>query len=73
MIRPVQSGATWWHGGDLAGTKAFLVRSYYNVSWAALFNAGAPNSLVNELDIALWKALGGVPLFPTGDLFSTFR
>ena len=73
MIRPVQSGATWWHGGDLAGTKAFLVRSYYNVSWAALFNAGAPNSLVNELDVALWKALGGVPSFPTGDLFSTFR
>ena len=34
VVRPVQDGATWSHGGDLPGTKAILVRSYYNVSWA---------------------------------------
>ena len=73
MVRPVQAGATWWHGGDLPGTKSFLVRSYYNVSWVALFNAAAPNSLVNELDAALWKAINGMTSFPAQDLFPTFR
>jgi N-acyl-D-amino-acid deacylase len=73
-VRPVQTGATWWHGGDYPGTKAILVRSYYdNVSWVALFNAGAPNSLVNELDDALWDAVGKMTSFPTQDLFPTFR
>jgi CubicO group peptidase (beta-lactamase class C family) len=72
-VRPVQSDATWWHGGDYPGTKSMLVRSAYNVSWVALFNTGAPNSLVNELDTALWGALAGVTSFPTHDLFSTFR
>jgi N-acyl-D-amino-acid deacylase len=73
LVRPIESGATWWHGGDLPGTKSFLVRSYYNVSWVALFNAGAPNSLTSELDVALWSALSGITSFPTQDLFSSFR
>jgi N-acyl-D-amino-acid deacylase len=72
-VRPVQEGATWWHGGDYPGTKAMLVRSYYNISWVALFNAGAPNSFIGELDAALWQALNGMTSFPTQDLFSTFR
>jgi hypothetical protein len=72
-VRPVQSGATWWHGGDLPGTKSMLVRSYYNISWVALFNAGAPPKFNGELDDALWAALAGVTSFPTHDLFSTFR
>jgi CubicO group peptidase (beta-lactamase class C family) len=73
FVRPVQSGATWWHGGDLPGTKSMLVRSYYNVSWVALFNTAAPNSFVNELDAALWSSLSGITSFPTHDLFSSFR
>jgi N-acyl-D-amino-acid deacylase len=73
VVRPVQSGATWWHGGDLPGTKSILVRSYYNVSWVALFNAGAPASFGSELDVALWDAFGKMTSFPTHDLFSTFR
>jgi len=72
LVRPVQDGATWWHGGDLPGTKSILVRSYYDVSWVALFNAGAPNSVTSELDAALWDALAHVTSFPTHDLFSTF-
>jgi hypothetical protein len=72
-IRPVQNGATWSHGGDLPGTKAMLVRSYYNVSWVALFNTSAPNSFILELDAALWQALNAMTAFPTSDLFSTFR
>ena len=73
VVRPVQDGATWSHGGDLPSTKAILVRSYYNVSWVALFNTGVPNSLIGELDPALWKALNGMTSFPTQDLFPTFR
>jgi N-acyl-D-amino-acid deacylase len=73
FVRPVQSGATWWHGGDLPGTKAFLVRSYYNVSWVALFNTGVNADVGGELDAALWDALGHITSFPTHDLFSTFR
>ena len=73
FVRPVQSGATWWHGGDLPGTKSMLVRSYHNVSWVALFNIGAPSGLVNELDAALWDALGTMTSFPTQDLFPSFR
>jgi N-acyl-D-amino-acid deacylase len=72
-VRPVQNGSTWWHGGDYAGTKASLVRSYYNISYAALFNAGAPGSLNGELDAALWAALNTMTSFPAQDLFSTFR
>src|SRR5215208_4530283 len=64
FVRPVQSGATWWHGGDLPGTKAILVRSYYDVAWVALFNAGTPANVGGELDAALWDALAHVTSFP---------
>jgi N-acyl-D-amino-acid deacylase len=73
VVRPVQNGATWSHGGDLPGTKAIVVRSYYNVSWVALFNTSAPNSLISELDVALWQALNAMTSFPTNDLFASFR
>ena len=73
FVRPVQGGATWWHGGDLPGTKTFLVRSYYNVSWVALFNAGTPVNVPSELDAALWSALAGITSFPTQDLFPSFQ
>ncbi|AHG93302.1 beta-lactamase (plasmid) [Gemmatirosa kalamazoonensis] len=72
-VRPGQGDATWWHGGDYPGTKGMLVRSANGFAWVALFNAGAPNSLVNELDAALWNALGVITSFPTHDLFSSFR
>ena len=73
FVRPVQNGSTWWHGGDLPGTKAILVRSYYNVSWVALFNAGVSADVGGELDAALWASLGKITTFPANDLFSTFR
>jgi N-acyl-D-amino-acid deacylase len=73
VIRPVQNGATWSHGGDLPGTKAILVRSYYNVSWVGLFNAGTSNTFISELDAALWQSLNTMTSFPAEDLFSSFR
>ncbi|HUR00244.1 MAG TPA: serine hydrolase domain-containing protein, partial [Gemmatimonadaceae bacterium] len=73
FIRPVQNGATWWHGGDLPGTKAFVVRSYYNISWAVLFNAGVSADVGGEIDAALWAALNNITSFPTNDLFSSFK
>jgi CubicO group peptidase (beta-lactamase class C family) len=74
VVRPVQNGATWWHTGGLPGTSTILVRSYYNISWVALFNANPTTGNVGgELDAALWDALAQVTSFPTHDLFSTFR
>jgi CubicO group peptidase (beta-lactamase class C family) len=75
MVRPIQGDANWWHGGSLPGTTSILVRSYNNVSWAALFNArweADPGKLAGELDAALWNALAGVTSFPNHDQFSTF-
>ncbi len=72
-VRPAASDATWWHGGDLPGTKAMLVRSQNGFAWVALFNTSAPSAFINELDVALWNALNGVASFPTHDLFATFR
>jgi CubicO group peptidase (beta-lactamase class C family) len=75
FVRPIQGGdANWWHGGDLPGTTALVVRSYNNFSWAALFNANTPTAKFDgDLDAALWDALAHVTSFPTQDLFSTFR
>ncbi|GLC25263.1 hypothetical protein rosag_17760 [Roseisolibacter agri] len=72
-VRPAPSDATWWHGGDMPGTKAMLVRSQNGFAWVALFNTAAPGSFITELDVALWNALGSITSFPTHDLFSTFR
>ena len=72
-VRPNQGDATWWHGGDLPGTKSILVRSMNNFAWVALFNTAAPNEFTSELDVALWNAIGSAASLPTHDLFSTFR
>jgi N-acyl-D-amino-acid deacylase len=71
-VRPTQTDATWWHGGDLPGTKSFMVRSSTNVSWVALFNAGTTANVPGELDTALWNALGKMTSYPTTDLFPSF-
>jgi CubicO group peptidase (beta-lactamase class C family) len=74
LIRPTQGDATWSHGGALPGTTSTLVRSYHNFSWVALFNARSWTAdFDNDLNAALWNALGQVTSFPTHDLFSTFR
>jgi N-acyl-D-amino-acid deacylase len=72
-VRPVGGDATWWHGGDYPGTKAILVRSSTGISWVGLFNAGVPNSFIDELQNALWQSLNAMKSFPTQDLFPTFR
>jgi N-acyl-D-amino-acid deacylase len=73
LIRPTQGEANWWHGGSLPGTTSILVRSYNNFAWVALFNARAGTNFDNELDAALWNALGAVTTFPSHDLFSSFE
>ncbi|HJQ18993.1 MAG TPA: serine hydrolase domain-containing protein [Gemmatimonadaceae bacterium] len=74
FVRPIQDGASWWHGGDLPCTKAMLVRSYTrNISWVALFNSAAPNSFISDVETALWHALNGMPSFAAQDLFPAFR
>jgi N-acyl-D-amino-acid deacylase len=74
LVRPTQDDATWSHGGALPGTTSVLVRSYHNFSWVALFNARSwTANFDNELNAALWDALGRVTSFPTHDLFLTSR
>jgi N-acyl-D-amino-acid deacylase len=73
LVRPTQGDATWSHGGALRGTTSFLLRSYHNFSWVALFNARSQTlNFDTELHAALWDALAGVTSFPAHDLFSTF-
>ncbi|HEX6574640.1 MAG TPA: serine hydrolase domain-containing protein [Gemmatimonadaceae bacterium] len=76
MVGPVQGDANWWHGGDLPSTVSFLLRSYNNYSWAAVFNTNptlATGAFDNELDVALWDALKKITELPAHDLFSSFQ
>lgn len=49
----------WWHGGDLAGTSAILVRLTSGLSWAALVNTRAESTDV-ELDNFIWTLIARV-------------
>jgi N-acyl-D-amino-acid deacylase len=73
LVRPTDGDATWSHGGALPGTTSILVRSHHNFAWVALFNGRSwTANFDNELQAALWGALGNATSFPTHDLFSTF-
>ena len=49
----------WWHGGDLAGSSATLVRHAGGLCWAALVNTRT-NSTDVRLDNFMWKLIGKV-------------
>lgn len=75
-VRPVGNDANWWHGGELPGTAAFLVRdgqTGLKLSWAVVFNS-VPNSdsFWDELDNGLWQAVREVTEWPTHDLFGQY-
>jgi CubicO group peptidase (beta-lactamase class C family) len=74
-VRPVNGGTIWWHGGSLMGTTTLLVRAHNGVSWVALFNARdvpPTSSFDEEVDAALWKAVGAVHTWPSEDLFGRY-
>lgn len=71
LRRPAQDN--WWHDGSLPGTTSLLVRAGNGLAWAALFNARnvKPNSrFAEELDPAIWQAVGEVTSWPAIDLFN---
>jgi CubicO group peptidase (beta-lactamase class C family) len=49
----------WWHGGDLAGTTAILVRTSSRFCWAALTNTRRDGSS-EAIDDMMWDVLSKV-------------
>lgn len=73
LVRPQQGN--WWHDGSLPGTSALIVRTGGGLAWAVLFNARSmvPGSTFEqEVDPAVWQAVGQVVTWPAHDLFSQF-
>lgn len=72
IARAVKNGLNLWHGGSLAGTSTFAVRTADGYAWVAAFN-GRPqdrSAFRGELDRGLWAAKGKVRKWPDGDLFT---
>ncbi|MEU6647654.1 serine hydrolase domain-containing protein [Saccharomonospora sp. NPDC046836] len=68
------NGRTTWHTGNLPGTYSLLMRTYEDMSWAALFNqrddpSGLPYS---DIKSAMWDARRGVTSWPSHDLFPQY-
>ena len=75
-VRPMGSGANWWHAGTLDGSAAFLVHiAKDDVIMAALFNSLPKNAdaFIDDLDRALGQALAQVTEWPTRDLFPQYK
>jgi len=50
----VNAAGHWWHGGDLGGTSAILVRTATRFCWAALTNTRCKSS-ADALDDMVWE------------------
>jgi CubicO group peptidase (beta-lactamase class C family) len=50
----VNAKGNWWHGGDLAGSSALLVRTSSHFCWAALANTRVAGS-ITALDDMMWE------------------
>ena len=73
-VRPVGSGANWWHSGGISGTKTLLVRTHDGLVRAALFNSRPRESqeFGNDLNDAMWLAVREVTTWPYHDLFPMY-
>jgi hypothetical protein len=72
-VRPNEGN--WWHNGSLPGTASLIVRAGNGLAWAVVFNARimrAGSTFEQEIDPAIWQAVGQVTTWPTHDLFSQF-
>ena len=58
----VNARGHWWHGGDLGGTTAILVRTSTRYCWAALTNTRRekPDSSAGALDDLVWEMVSKV-------------
>jgi len=70
--RVVKNGLNLWHGGSLAGTSTFAVRTADGYAWVAAFNSRPRDrsAFRGELDRGLWTARSKVKKWPDGDLFT---
>ena len=74
LVRP-QPG-NWWHNGSLPGTSSLIVRTGTGLAWAVLFNARSMvsgSTFEQEVDPAVWQAVGQVTTWPTHDLFAQYQ
>lgn len=55
----VNTNGHWWHGGDLAGTTAIMVRTSTRFCWAALTNTRREGAMA-ALDDMLWDMVSKV-------------
>jgi len=60
----VNTKGHWWHGGDLAGTTAILVRTSSHFCWAALTNTRREGT-VSALDDMVWEMVSKVSAWRT--------
>jgi CubicO group peptidase (beta-lactamase class C family) len=56
----VNAKGHWWHGGDLGGTSAILVRTASRFCWAALTNTRREPDLPGALDDLVWDMVSKV-------------
>jgi len=55
----VNAKGHWWHGGDLAGSSAILVRTSSHFCWAALANTRVASSAA-AIDDMMWRVVSKV-------------
>jgi CubicO group peptidase (beta-lactamase class C family) len=61
----VNAKGHWWHGGDLGGTSAILVRTASRFCWAALTNTRREPELPGALDDLVWDMVSKVSAWNT--------
>ncbi len=62
-----------WHNGAMPGTSTLLVRLASGRSWAVLFNQRFDGKGTDDIDPLLHQAAAKVTVWPTADLFESYR
>lgn len=75
LVRPVGAGFNLWHGGGLPGSQTYFARLANGTTWVAFFNSRARDAgaALGDIDRTINAAARDVTVWPTNDLFDTFR
>lgn len=67
----VNNSDNWWHGGGIAGTRTWMVRTYHGYNWAILMNTRSYDSdFTKAIDRLIWPAVNNPGTdWPDVDLF----
>jgi CubicO group peptidase (beta-lactamase class C family) len=74
VVEPGAAGPTWWHDGQLRGTRSILIHWPNGISVALVFN-GCPqqwDNTLNEMIAAINGGLARVRSWPEHDLFPQY-